>query len=99
MQVVAIGTRAFVAAFELAGTYGVKVETPEDALGRIKNFASESDVCLILVSDDLSGPIHDELTEIRKKMVTPIIYEVPAPGTGKTAKVEYGHLLKAVLGV
>jgi vacuolar-type H+-ATPase subunit F/Vma7 len=99
LRIVAIGTRAFVAAFELAGSYGVKVQDSDQALAQVKNFASKSDVCLILVSDDLSGPIHDELTEIRTRMTMPLIYEVPAPGASKMEKVEYGHMLTTILGV
>ena len=99
MRIVAIGTRAFVAAFELAGTYGVKVEDSDQALAQVMNFTSKSDVCLILVSDDLSRPIRDKLTEIRTKKIMPIIYEIPAPGSSKMEKVEYSHMLKTILGV
>ncbi|MHB1909427.1 MAG: V-type ATP synthase subunit F [Nitrososphaerales archaeon] len=98
MKVVAIGSRGFVTGFELAGMSGVKVDTPEQAFSEIQNQMSNSEVALILVSDDLSKPIHDKLTEIRTKKPMPLVYEIPAPGS-KREKVEYRDMLKSILGV
>ena len=98
MRVVAIGSRGFVAGFELAGMDGVRVENSEQALSQIAENLNRSDVALILVSDDVSGPIHDKLTEIRTERPMPLIYEIPAPGS-KKEKVEYRAMLKSILGV
>ncbi len=98
MRVVAIGSRGFVAGFELAGMDGVMVENSQEALKEIQSNLSKTDVALILVSDDVSGPIHDTLTEIRTKRPMPLIYEIPAPGS-KKERVEYRAMLKSILGV
>jgi V/A-type H+/Na+-transporting ATPase subunit F len=98
LRVVAIGSRGFVAGFELAGMDGIRVENSEQALAQIMNNLGKSDVALILVSDDVSGPIHDKLTEIRTERPMPLIYEIPAPGS-KKEKVEYRAMLKSILGV
>ena len=86
------------AGFELAGMDGVRVENSEQALSQIAENLNKSDVALILVSDDVSGPIHDKLTEIRTERPMPLIYEIPAPGS-KKEKVEYRAMLKSILGV
>ena len=98
MRVVAIGSRGFVAGFELAGMDGIRVESSEQALSQIMSNLSKPDVALILVSDDVAGPIHDRLTEIRTERPMPLIYEIPAPGS-KKEKVEYRAMLKSILGV
>ena len=98
MRVVAIGSRGFVAGFELAGMDGVRVENSDQALARITENLTKPDVALILVSDDVAGPIHERLTEIRTERPMPLIYEIPAPGS-KKEKVEYRAMLKSILGV
>jgi V/A-type H+-transporting ATPase subunit F len=98
LRVVAIGSRGFVTGFELAGMDGVRVENAEETLTQIRKYLNESDVALILVSDDMSRPIHDTLTEIRTKKPMPLIYEIPAPGS-KKEKIEYRDMLKSILGV
>ena len=98
MRVVAIGSRGFVSGFELAGMDGVKVDNSDEAWAHIQNYMKQSDVSLILVSDDLAKPIHDKITEVRTKQAMPLIYEIPAPGS-KREKVEYRDMLKSILGV
>jgi len=98
VRVIAIGSRGFVAGFELAGMDGIRVENSDQALARITENLNKPDVALILVSDDVAGPIHDRLTEIRTQRPMPLIYEIPAPGS-KKEKVEYRDMLKSILGV
>jgi len=98
LRVVAIGSRGFVAGFELAGMDGIRVENSDQALTQIMSNLNKPDVALILVSDDVSSPIHDKLTEIRTEKAMPLIYEIPAPGS-KKEKVEYRAMLKSILGV
>jgi V/A-type H+/Na+-transporting ATPase subunit F len=87
-----------VTGFELAGMDGVKVDSPEEAWNQINKYMNMDDVSLILVSDDLAKPIHDQLTEIRTKRSMPLIYEIPAPGS-KRERIEYRDMLKSILGV
>lgn len=94
----AIGSRGFIAGFELAGMDGIRVENSDQALSQIMSNLNKPDVALILVSDDVSGPIHDKLTDIRTEKSMPLIYEIPAPGS-KKEKVEYRAMLKSILGV
>ena len=98
MKVVAVGSRGFVTGFELAGMDGVRVENSEQAFQVIQQNMNKNDVALILVSDDLARPIHDQLTEIRTKRSMPLVYEIPAPGS-KREHVEYRDMLKSILGV
>ena len=97
MKIVTVGSRVFVTSSQLAGIQGIIVETPEQALDKIKKLTDDSDVGLVLVSDDISNPINDQLTELRAEKST-LVFSLPAPGSDKT-EVDYRVMLKKILGV
>ncbi|HXW36440.1 MAG TPA: V-type ATP synthase subunit F [Nitrososphaerales archaeon] len=98
MKVVAIGGKAFVTGFVLAGVSGEYVSSGREALSKVDALVRDSKVGLIMISDDVAKPIRDELTAIRAKKAVPLIYEVPGPGS-KQEKVEYRAMLRSILGV
>ena len=98
VQLVAVGSRVFVTSFQLAGVQGIIVESPEKALVEITRLMNDSSVGLVLVSDDVSKSISGKLTELRSKKSTPLVFELPAPGSQK-GEVDYRLLLKQILGV
>ncbi len=97
MKIVTVGSKSFVTSFQLAGIPGVISQTPETALSEIKKLTDDSDVGLILVSDDISEPINDELTDLRAKKST-LVFALPATGSKKT-DIDYRVMLKKILGV
>lgn len=97
MKIVTVGKRSFVTSFELAGVPGTVADTPEGALAEIRRLSDDSDVGLVLVSDDVSGPIGDELTALRAKTST-LVFALPAAG-GRKVDVDYRVMLKKILGV
>jgi len=97
VKIVTVGSRSFVTSFQLAGVPGIISVTPETALDEIKKLTDDSDVGLVLVSDDISTPIDDELTELRAKKST-LVFALPAIGSEKT-EVNYRKMLKKILGV
>ena len=97
MKIFTVGNKSFVTSFQLAGIPGIISATPEIALDEIKKLTNDSDVGLVLVSDDLSEPIDDELTALRTKKST-LVFALPATGSKKT-DVDYRLMLKKILGV
>ncbi|MCH7757414.1 MAG: V-type ATP synthase subunit F [Thaumarchaeota archaeon] len=97
MKIFTVGNKSFVTSFQLAGIPGIISATPEIALDEIKKLTNDSDVGLVLVSDDLSEPIDDELTALRTKKST-LVFALPATGSKKT-DVNYRLMLKKILGV
>ncbi|MGD2107697.1 MAG: V-type ATP synthase subunit F, partial [Nitrosopumilaceae archaeon] len=67
------------------------------ALDEIKKLTEDSDVGLVLVSDDITESINDELTELRAEKST-LVFALPAAGSQKT-EVDYRVMLKKILGV
>ena len=97
VKIVTVGSRVFVTSSQLAGIQGIIAETPEKALEEIKKLTDDSDVGLVLVSDDISNPINDQLTELRAEKST-LVFSLPSPGSDK-AEVDYRAMLKKILGV
>lgn len=92
-----MGSRSFVTSFRLAGVAGVIADTPEAALGEIRRLSGDPGVGLVLVSDDVSGPIGDQLTSLRAES-SALVFSLPSAGSEK-AEVDYRAMLKKILGV
>ena len=97
MEIFTVGSKSFVTSFQLAGVPGIISETPQKALYEIKRLTDDSDVGLILVSDDITKSIDDELTALRAEKDT-LVFSLPSIGSEKT-EVDYRAMLKKILGV
>ena len=97
MKIFTVGNKSFVTSFQLAGVPSIISETPQNALDEIKKLTDDSDVGLILVSDDITKSIDDELTALRAKKST-LVFALPSIGSGKV-EVDYRVMLKKILGV
>ncbi|TBR11092.1 MAG: ATPase [Candidatus Nitrosotenuis sp.] len=98
MKIVTIGSRIFVTSFQLAGVQGIVVDNPSEAFSEIKKLADDPDVGLVLISDDISAPITTDLTKLRATKSKPLVFSLPATGSGKQ-DVDYRKMLKTILGV
>ena len=97
VKIVTVGSRVFVTSFQLAGVQGKVVDSSEKAYDEIKQLTVDPSVGLILVSDDMSNPITDKLTSLRVEKSTPLVFSLPSPGSEKS--IDYGMMLKKILGV
>ncbi len=97
MKIITIGNKSFVTSFQLAGIPGKIFEDPQEALGEIKTLTDDDNVGLVLVSDDITESISDELTLLRSQKST-LVFALPATGSEKT-EVDYRAMLKKILGV
>lgn len=97
MKIFTVGSKSFVTSFQLAGVPGIISDTPKEALDEIKRLTEDSDVGLVLVSDDMTESIGDELTELRAEKST-LVFALPSAGSEKS-EVDYRLMLKKILGV
>ncbi len=97
MKIFTVGNKSFVTSFQMAGVPGIISETPQMAFDEIKKLTDDPDVGLILVSNDITESIDDELTALRAKKST-LVFGLPAVGSEKT-QVDYRVMLKKILGV
>ena len=89
MKIFTVGNKSFVTSFQLAGVQGIISETPENALNEIKKLTDDSDVGLVLVSDDITKSIDDELTALRAEKST-LVFALPSIGSDK--KIGRAHV-------
>lgn len=87
MKVFTVGNKSFVTSFQLAGVPGIISETPQKAMDEIRKLTDDSDVGLVLVSDDISESIDDELTALRAEKET-LVFSLPSIGS-KKSEVDY----------
>ena len=97
MKIFTVGSKSFVTSFQLAGIPGIISKTSDRALVEITKLTDDSDVGLVLVSDDITSSINDELTTLRAQKST-LVFALPAVGSEKT-EVDYRVMLKKILGV
>lgn len=97
MKIFTVGSKSFVTSFQLAGISGIISDTPKKTLDEIKKLTNDSDVGLVLVSDDMTESIGDELTELRASKST-LVFALPSVGSEKS-EVDYRLMLKKILGV
>ena len=97
VKIFTVGSKSFVTSFQLAGIPGKISESPQKALEEIKTLTDDSDVGLVLVSDDITESINDELTALRAQKST-LVFALPAAGSEKS-EVDYRVMLKKILGV
>ncbi len=97
MKIFTVGSKSFVTSFQFAGIPGIISETSDKALAEITKLTDDSDVGLVLVSDDIASPINDELTTLRAQK-SALVFALPAAGSEKT-EVNYRVMLKKILGV
>ena len=98
MKIFTVGSKSFVTSFQLAGIPGKISENPQNALEEIKTLTDDSDVGLVLVSDDITESISDELTACYVPEKSTLVFALPATGSEKT-EVDYRVMLKKILGV
>ncbi len=97
MKIFTVGDKSFVTSFQLAGVPGIISESPQKAFDEIKKLTDDSDVGLVLVSDDISESIGDKLTALRAEKDT-LVFALPSVGSEKV-EVDYRVMLKKILGV
>ncbi len=97
MKIFTVGSKSFVTSFQLAGVPGRISESPDRALSEIRSLTEDQEVGLVLVSDDITEKINDELTQLRAKKST-LVFSLPAAGSEKV-DVDYRAMLKKILGV
>ena len=97
MKIFTVGSKSFVTSFQLAGVPGIISDTPKKSLDEIKKLTDNPDVGLVLVSDDMTESINDELTALRATKST-LVFALPSAGSEKT-EVDYRLMLKKILGV
>ncbi|MCS7145513.1 MAG: V-type ATP synthase subunit F [Nitrososphaerota archaeon] len=98
MRAVAVGGELFVASFRIAGLGGVVARDGKDAIRIIEELAGDSEVGLILVSDEFGPEFAERVEQLSSTRPSPVIYLLPRPGE-KPSVTDYRALLRRILSI
>jgi vacuolar-type H+-ATPase subunit F/Vma7 len=73
-----IGDHDMVTGFRLVGVEGVEAKSPSQAKEALANCLKRHDIAIILVSEEFSHQICDDIDKIRTENVSPLILEIPS---------------------
>jgi V/A-type H+-transporting ATPase subunit F len=77
MKAFVIGDKSTVLGFRLVGISGTSVSDKSAALDALRSAVSMNDIMIVLVTDDFSSQIQDEIDKLRSKNTAPMIIEIP----------------------
>ncbi len=98
MQGFVIGDRNMVTGFKLVGVDGTQVTDLEEAKQAFSKALTRSDIAIIIISEEFSTKLHEEINKERLAHVTPLIVEAPSH-FGPTGEIRISDLITKTLGI
>jgi vacuolar-type H+-ATPase subunit F/Vma7 len=92
MHAFVIGDRDIVTAFSLVGIKGVVVSSVDEAWHALSRAVKGIDVAIIIVSEEFSTKMRDEIDKLRLSRIAPLIVEIPG-NLGQTKVVNMSDRL------
>jgi vacuolar-type H+-ATPase subunit F/Vma7 len=77
MHAFVIGDRDIVTAFSLVGIKGVVVSSVDEAGHALSRAVKSIDVAIIIISEEFSTKMKDEIDKLRLSRIAPLIVEMP----------------------
>jgi vacuolar-type H+-ATPase subunit F/Vma7 len=94
----AIGSHDLVVGFRLVGIVGVEVSNVEDARAAFKKAASNADLAIMIIGEEFSVEMRDDIDRFRQEHVAPLVLEVP--NTKEASKeIRLSNLISKSLGI
>ena len=93
-----IGDSLMVTGFRLVGVEGAEVTSVDQAREALSNVFKRSDIAIVILSEEFSSQMQDEIENMRSNRITPLIVEVPG-SSGTEDKNKISELLSKTLGV
>ncbi len=99
MEAFVIGNRNVVQGFQLVGIRGASVSNRNEAVEALTKAINTEGIRIILVSDDFSSEIQDEIDTVRSKISPPIITEIPIIGEGIEKHLAIQKMMERIMGI
>jgi vacuolar-type H+-ATPase subunit F/Vma7 len=93
-----IGDSNMVTGFRLVGVKGVEVTSVIEARENLQKALAGDDVALIIVSQQFSTQMQDDIVRVRASRVSPIILELPG-AVGPSIEIKLSDLISKTLGI
>jgi V/A-type H+-transporting ATPase subunit F len=95
-----IGDSDMITGLRLVGVEGVEVSSPDEALQALNKALAQTDLALIIVSEDFSTQpkLHETIDKARREKRHPLIVELPG-SNGKPTQIRMSDLISKTLGI
>jgi V/A-type H+-transporting ATPase subunit F len=87
-----------VTGFRLVGIQGVEVSTAEEAQRALDKAVENIDVALIMISEDFSTEMRDNIDTLRLNRIAPLIVELPGR-RGPSGEIDMSKIVQKAIGV
>lgn len=98
MYGIVIGDRDMITGFRLVGVDGVEVTTVENARLALSKAVANVDLTIIIISEEFSTKMRDEIDKLRLSRVAPLIVEIPGR-LGPSGEIRMSDLITKTLGI
>ncbi len=93
-----IGNNALVTGFKLVGLEGKEVTSVNSAKQAMSEALQRKDLALIVISEEFSSQMHDDIDKARIDHTSPLIVELPGP-QGASNETRMSILISKTLGM
>ena len=93
-----IGDEDLVTGFRLVGVKGVAVSTVNEARDALSKVFKALDLAVVILSEEFSTNMSDELAKLRESQIAPLIVEVPGR-LGSSGKIVLKDVVRKATGI
>ncbi len=98
MHAFAMGDSDLITGLRLVGVEGVETLTPNDAKQALEKALSRTDLALIIISEEFSAKMREEIDNFRSTRISPLIIEIPSH-LGPKSEVKISELVSKTMGI
>jgi V/A-type H+-transporting ATPase subunit F len=99
MKLLVIGNQDAVWGFGLAGVHGQIVNTTEALNDALDTALHDSDVGIILITEDVTELAPQRIHTLMAKSTIPLVVEIPGPGGPDPERLPLGEMIRRTIGV
>ena len=92
-----IGDNNLVTGFRLVGVQGKEVASVSEAQEALRQVLTQSDIAIVVISDEYSSQMQPQIEQARMKSVKPVIVEIPS-SKSPPGKDKFSSYINKVLG-
>lgn len=92
-----IGDNSLVTGFRLVGMHGKEVASLEAAQEALKQALNRNEVAIVVISEEFSTQMRQQIEQAREENIKPLIVEVPSSKT-TSSKVKLSEHVNRMLG-
>ena len=93
-----IGDNDMITGFRLVGLEGQEVTSLQEARTALSSASKRRDVAIVIISEEFSNQIRQDIDKIRQEHITPLILEVPGR-KGPSGETKLSDLVSKTLGI